>query len=209
MTTSAMTARSASWRRALAQNGWTLGVWLLLGGLLFWYATLIPVFGEFQITSISKNSLPLIYLAIGQAIIVIAGGIDLSLGALLLLSNVLAARFMEDQAFGSVLLIAVAMIVGLALLNALTGYVISISGVPDIVVTLATSYIWSGVALWILPSPGGGTAPELSLALHRRRVGNRWHLRHADPHDGDSGDRGICLVETQPPGPFPLCDWQR
>jgi ribose transport system permease protein len=32
--------------------------------------------------------------------------------------------------------------------------------VPDIVVTLATSYIWSGVALLILPSPGGGTAPE-------------------------------------------------
>ncbi|MCB0041541.1 MAG: hypothetical protein KDE23_17755, partial [Caldilinea sp.] len=26
---------------------------------------------------------------------------------------------------------------------------------------LATSYIWSGLALWILPSPGGGTAPEM------------------------------------------------
>jgi ribose transport system permease protein len=52
-----------------------------------------------------------------------------------------------------------ALILGIALLNGLTGYVISISGVPDIVVTLATSYIWSGVALWILPSPGGGTVP--------------------------------------------------
>jgi ribose transport system permease protein len=144
----------------LARNGWALGVWLLLGALLFWYATLIPVFGSFQISSISKNSLPLVYLAIGQAIIVIAGGIDLSLGALLLLSNVVAARFMEDQPFGVALLIALTVIVGLGLLNALTGYVISISGVPDIVVTLATSYMWSGLALWILPSPGGGTAPE-------------------------------------------------
>ena len=53
---------------------------VLLGVLLFWYSTLIPVFGLFQIASISKNSLPLVYLAIGQAIIVIAGGIDLSLG---------------------------------------------------------------------------------------------------------------------------------
>lgn len=152
--------RSAVWRRVLARNGWALGVWLLLGALLFWYATLIPVFGSFQISSISKNSLPLVYLAIGQAIIVIAGGIDLSLGALLLLSNVVAARFMEDQPFGVALLIALTVIVGLGLLNALTGYVISISGVPDIVVTLATSYMWSGLALWILPSPGGGTAPE-------------------------------------------------
>jgi ribose transport system permease protein len=136
-------------------------VWLLLGMLLLWYATLIPAFGEFQITSISKNSLPLVYLAAGQAIIVIAGGIDLSLGALLLLSNVIAARLMQGQPLGIVAMIAVALIVGLALLNAFTGYVITISGVPDIVVTLATSYIWSGVALWILPSPGGGTAPEM------------------------------------------------
>jgi ribose transport system permease protein len=110
--------------------------------------------------SISKNSLPLVYLAIGQGIIVIAGGIDLSLGALLLLSNAFAARFMDDQPLGIVLLIALAVITGIGALNALTGYVISISGVPDIVVTLATSYIWSGFALWILPSPGGGTAPQ-------------------------------------------------
>ncbi|MCB0183050.1 MAG: ABC transporter permease [Caldilineaceae bacterium] len=152
--------RSSPWWRGLARNGWVLGVWLLLGVLLFWYANLIPKFGAFQISSISKNSLPLIYLAIGQAIIVIAGGIDLSIGALLLLGDVLAARFMDGQPFVVVLLIAVAIICLLALLNAFVGYIISISGVPDIVVTLATSYIWSGVALWILPSPGGGTAPE-------------------------------------------------
>ncbi len=156
-----LNGRSAQWQRLLARNSWVLGVWLLLGALIVWYSTLIPVFGQFQIVSISKNSLPLIYLAIGQAIIVIAGGIDLSLGSLLLLSNVLAARFMDEQSLGVVFLVAVGVIVGLALLNGLTGYVISISGVPDIVVTLATSYIWSGLALWILPSPGGGTAPEM------------------------------------------------
>lgn len=158
-TTAISSKRPAKWHRNLTRNGWTMGVWLLLFALLFWYATLIPRFGTFQITSISKNSLPLVYLGIGQAIIVIAGGIDLSLGALLLLGNVLAARFMEGQPFGMVILIALALILAIAVLNALTGYIISVSGVPDIVVTLATSYIWSGVALWILPSPGGGTAP--------------------------------------------------
>ena len=49
MTTDILTARSASWQRVLARNGWTLGVWLLLGALLLWYSTLIPVFGEFQV----------------------------------------------------------------------------------------------------------------------------------------------------------------
>lgn len=155
-----LNGNGAWWWRVLARNGWVLGVWLLLSALIFWYSNLIPTFGSFQIASISKNSLPLIYLAIGQAIIVIAGGIDLSLGPLLLLSNVLAARFMDEQPFGIVLLIALGIIIALGFLNAFTGYIINISGVPDIVVTLATSYIWSGVALLILPSPGGGTAPE-------------------------------------------------
>jgi ribose transport system permease protein len=159
MTATGLTRPRRSWVRIFTRNGWTLGVWLLLAALLFAYANLIPRFGTFQITSITKNSLPLIYLAIGQAIIVIAGGIDLSLGALLLLSNVIAARAMEGQPLVLVLLLAVGIIALLALLNAFVGYVITLSGVPDIVVTLATSYIWSGVALWILPSPGGGTAP--------------------------------------------------
>lgn len=153
--------RRTSWWRPLIRNGWVFGVWLLLAGLLVWYANLIPKFGAFQISSISKNSLPLAYLAIGQALIVIAGGIDLSLGALLLLTNTIAARFMDGQPLVIVILVALATIAFISLLNGLVGYVINRSGVPDIVVTLATSYIWSGVALWVLPSPGGGTAPEL------------------------------------------------
>jgi ribose transport system permease protein len=159
MTMAVVARRDNPWRRLFIRNGWVLGVWLLLGILLVWYANLIPKFGEFQIVSISKNSLPLVYLAIGQAIIVIAGGIDLSLGALMLISNALAARLMDEQPIGVVIVIALTLIVGLGALNGMTGYVITLSGVPDIVVTLATSYIWSGLALWILPSPGGGTAP--------------------------------------------------
>jgi ribose transport system permease protein len=151
----------SDWRRTITRSSWVLGVWLLLGVLVLWYSTLIPVFGKFQVTSIAKNSLPLAYLAIGQAVIIIGGGIDLSIGAQLLLGNVIAARFMEDQPLGVVFLIGFAMIIGIGILNGLTGYVISISGIPDIVVTLAASYIWSGLALWILGSPGGGTAPEL------------------------------------------------
>jgi len=174
MITAVRSASSAVWRAGLARNTWTLGVWLLLSALLIWYATLIPVFGQFQVTSISKNSLPLVYLAIGQAIIVIAGGIDLSLGALLLLTNALAARFMDDQPFAMVLFIAIVLIAGLGILNAFVGYIISVSGVPDIVVTLATGYIWSGFALWILPSPGGGTAPEFRWLFTGAQSGITW-----------------------------------
>jgi ABC-type xylose transport system permease subunit len=149
------------------------------------------------------------YLAIGQAIIVIAGGVDLSLGSLLLLANVIAARFMEGQPVGIVFVIGVALILGIALLNGLTGYVITLSGVPDIVVTLAASYIWSGLALWILPSPGGGTAPEM-----------RWLFTGSESGIGGSYILPILmmllpailvflLARRSRIGLSDLCDWQQ
>lgn len=165
-----------SWRRHLGRSGWTLGVWGLLVLLLSWYATLIPVFGALQVTSITKNSLPLIYLAVGQAIIVIAGGIDLSMGALMLLSSVTAARLMDEQSFATTIVLAVLIVAALGGLGAIVGQVIVISGVPDIVITLATSYIWSGLALWILPSPGGGTASTFRWLFtgSESGIGDNW-----------------------------------
>jgi ribose transport system permease protein len=55
-------------------------------------------------------------------------------------------------------LIAIGLIVVAAALNGSVGWIINVSKVPDIVVTLATSFVFSGLALLILPSPGGGTS---------------------------------------------------
>jgi ribose transport system permease protein len=142
--------------RTLRRNGWTMGAWVLLGLLIAWYASLIPVFGSFQTSSILSFGLPVAYLAMAQGVVVVAGGVDLSIGSMMVLSNVVAARFMEDQGFGMALVIALAIVVGAMLLDAFVGWVITASRVPDIVVTLAMSFVLGGLALWVLPSPGGG-----------------------------------------------------
>jgi len=143
----------------LRRNAWDLGIWLLLVALVGYYTTLIPSFGDFQMASISKNSLPLVYLAIGQAIIVIAGGIDLSIGSQMVLSGAVAAQVMDERSFVATLILGMIIVLGGAVLNGIVGWVVNVSAVPDIVVTLATSFIWSGMALVVLPSPGGGTSP--------------------------------------------------
>lgn len=153
------TSRTVNWQRWRRRHGWTVGVWILLLILLVWYATLIPRFGTFQITSITKNSLPLVYLAVGQAVIVIAGGIDLSVGAMMVLANTAAAVFMDGRSLGAAILVGVLIMVGLGIVNGFVGWIITVSKVPDIVVTLATSFIYAGVALLVLPGPGGSTAP--------------------------------------------------
>ena len=146
------------WGKWLRRHGWTAGVWILLLAVIGYYAYLIPNFGAFQITSIAKNSLPLVYAAISQAVVVIAGGIDLGVGAMLILTNAIAAQLMDGQSFPMTLLIALLVILFAAALNGLVGWIISVSKVPDIVVTLATLFIFSGAALLVLPSPGGGTS---------------------------------------------------
>ncbi len=160
-TTVVVSPRRTRLPRQVRRGGWTIGVWALLIAMVGWYSSQIPQFGAFELTSITKGSIPLVCLAIGQAAIVIGGGVDLGLGAVMLLANVTAARAMEGKSFAAVIVIGLIVLVGAASVEALVGWVVSVSGVPDIVVTLATSYIWSGVALKVLPSPGGGTADRL------------------------------------------------
>jgi ribose transport system permease protein len=160
VSTSAVAARPGGfmWKRWIKRNGWTVGVWALLALSVAWYATLIPRFGTFEVTTILKSGLPLALLALAQGVIVLSGGVDLSIGSMLVLANVTSARFMEGQDFTTTLIIAVVVLVAAAVLDAVVGWIISVSRVPDIVVTLATSFVFAGLALWILPSPGGGTS---------------------------------------------------
>jgi ribose transport system permease protein len=100
-----------------------------------------------------------------QTVIVISGGIDLSVGAMMVLTNCIAARLMLDQDLGTVVLVALLVLVVAMVLSGLIGTVIVVSGVPDIVVTLAASFILAGLALIVLDGPGGGTHPRFQELL--------------------------------------------
>lgn len=149
---------TAAWRRGLRRHGWTIGVWLLFLGLVAWYSTLIPRFGSFEVASIVNNGAPWVFLAVAQAVIIVAGGIDLGVGGLLVLTNVTAARFMEGQSFEATIVIAIAAVLAAVLINSIVGWIITASKVPDIVITLGSLYVFGGLALAVLPNPGGGTS---------------------------------------------------
>ncbi len=52
-----------------------------------------------------------------------------------------------------------------AAVGAVTGLLVTLLRLPPIIVTLATSFIWTGVALLIMPIPGGSVPESLSDAL--------------------------------------------
>jgi ribose transport system permease protein len=108
--------------------------------------------------------LPLALAAAAQAIVVISGGIDLSIGSMIAVSNVLSASMMQHAAFGQSLALSILVLVAGAGQGLLNGLVVAFSRIPDVVATLTTGFIWGGVALLILERPGGG-APAAYLNI--------------------------------------------
>ena len=159
--------------RLLRRNAWTLGTYALFVAVMIFTISIHPDYGPFEVQSLVVGALPLAFAAVAQTCVVLGGGIDLSIGAMMAVANVLAARYMLGHDFQSALLISVAVLVGGTLAGALNGVIALRTKVPDIVVTLAMSFVWGGVALLILPKPGGG-APEQFLELASGNLFTPW-----------------------------------
>lgn len=161
MTMTQLPASISTVTRLRRRHSWLAAVAVLFLALFVLRFTQVPTFGGFEIRTILAGSMTLAFLAMAQAIVVISGGINLAVGALMVFANCACARLMEGQSVPVALLIAVGVILACAAISALIGYIIAISGVPDIVVTLAASFVIGGAAYLVLPSPGGGMPAEL------------------------------------------------
>ena len=163
--------RLASWRPA--QHAWSLGLLGFLALLLVFTKLIQPTYGVTGVQGLAISVLPLALAAVAQAVVVIAGGIDLSIGSMMALTSVVAAVLMKGQSeeFGVVVVLGV-LLLGLVL-GAVNGGLVVITRVPDIVVTLAMSFVWAGFALLVLARPGGGSATWLK-DLVTGSLGNEW-----------------------------------
>ena len=153
--------RVASARGGLARwargDSWTVGLIVIFVGLFIFTKILRPTYG---LDALAIASLPVAFAAAGQAIAVISGGIDLSIGSVMALTNVIAASLLLSYPELSVPVVLFVLLVGL-LIGAVNGVLVVISRVPDIVVTLAMLFVWAGAALLVLGTPGGASAPWL------------------------------------------------
>jgi ribose transport system permease protein len=108
---------------------------------------------------------PLIIVGIAQTLVILTGGIDLSIGGIVGLSNVVAASLpWVDRPGNVVLWVLLPPLVGLAL-GLANGFIITRGGFPPLIVTLATGAIWKGISLFILPVPGGEVSVGVARAI--------------------------------------------
>jgi ribose transport system permease protein len=151
--------------RALRREAWVLGLFGIFALLLVATMLIQPGYGGNDFGSLARAALPYAFATAAQAVVVIAGGIDLSIASMMALTSVTAARMMDGAPEETALLV-VPFVLGMgAGLGALNGLLIVVTRVPDIVVTLAMLFVLQGAALLVLGAPGGSAAAWLRAAI--------------------------------------------
>lgn len=108
-----------------------------------------------NVNRLIEAAFPLMMVAFGQTICLLIGGIDISLGSIVSLTNVVCITFINvDSEFGWIPGILAAIVCGF-LCGALNGFITQQFHIPALIVTISMSIVYAGLALFIMPVPGG------------------------------------------------------
>ncbi|TCK84332.1 ATP-binding cassette domain-containing protein [Paraburkholderia sp. BL9I2N2] len=112
------------------------------------------------LTILLNFALPAIFVAMAQMAVIAAGDIDLGIGAFVSLVNCIAATLLARSS-----LLGWFALAALVAAYAAMGTLIHVRRLPSIVITLGASFVWLGLALLVLPGPGGAPPSWLPALL--------------------------------------------
>ncbi|CAH2406004.1 ABC transporter permease [Mesorhizobium ventifaucium] len=104
-------------------------------------------------------AIPIALATIAQMFVIAGNELDLSIGTFVGFVGCVTATWLKDAP-----LVGVLILLGSICVYALLGALIYLRNLPSIVVTLGMSFVWQGLAILILPKPGG-KAPDWLLSL--------------------------------------------
>ncbi|TIU96163.1 MAG: ABC transporter permease [Mesorhizobium sp.] len=104
-------------------------------------------------------AIPIALATIAQMFVIAGNELDLSIGTFVGFVGCVTATWLKDAP-----LVGVLILLGSIGVYALLGALIYLRNLPSIVVTLGMSFVWQGLAILILPKPGG-KAPDWLLSL--------------------------------------------
>jgi ribose transport system permease protein len=114
----------------------------------------------FGLNLMLQYAVPIALATIAQMFIITVNDLDLSIGPFVGLVGVIAATVLNvNPALGVLALLACVLAYGLV------GALIHVRNLPSIVVTLGLSFVWLGIAVMILPAPGGKAPPLLKTIM--------------------------------------------
>jgi ribose transport system permease protein len=108
-------------------------------------------------------AVPIALATIAQMLVMTINDLDLSMGTFVSFAACVTATFLNDTP-----LLGIAILAGAIGVYAVIGVLIYVRDLPSIVVTLGMSFVWGGLAVLILPAPGG-SAPTWIRAIMTSR----------------------------------------
>ena len=159
--------RRSRWNDLAARNPALFALVLFVISIVINFILQPNMFARDTLNSNMRVFLPIILMSVGQAVVILGGGIDISVGGIVSIVNtILATRVGLEGSPGQMWqYVWVSIFVGL-LAGALNGFFIAYLRLQPIITTYATSFIYAGFALYILPNPGGGIPAKIA-ALYR------------------------------------------
>lgn len=141
---------------------------ILLVGVIIVNAILQPnLLAQDILNSNMRVFLPLILLAVGQTFVMIGGGIDISVGGIVsIINTILATQVGLDGTPEKIWLFVLVSILSGVLAGALNGFFVAYLRLQPIITTYASGFLFAGLALFILPNPGGGI-PRVATDFYR------------------------------------------
>lgn len=154
--------RRPAWRPALARSRGLLVALAVLALLFLTVGAITPgPFSYFELSFMSAGGATLALAAMGQTLVILTGGFDLSAGAVVSLVNVALASQMGPGIGSQAAMGLAALAIGGAV-GAFNGFFVAFVRLQPIVVTLASMFIVQGITLLVMDTPGGTIPPEFS-----------------------------------------------
>jgi ribose transport system permease protein len=139
----------------------------VLIGLFALSAALSPYpVSYFDVSFLASGGATTAFAAMGQTLVILSGGFDLSAGAVVSLVNAVLASSMDPADFEASVPFwtAYGVLIGMAV-GAFNGFFIAVLRLQPIVVTLATMFMVQGLTLLVLSKPGGFVSPSLGVYM--------------------------------------------
>jgi ribose transport system permease protein len=133
--------------------------------LLFVVSSLgaVPL-GYYDISQMATGGATLAIVSMGQTLVILSGGFDLSAAAAVSLVNVVLASLPSSVAASPMLLALIGIAIGMGI-GGFNGFFIAVIRLQAIVVTLSTMFILQGISLLVMDKPGGRIGSSLSDIL--------------------------------------------
>src|SRR5882724_3668780 len=125
----------------------TLSLTLILIGIAWLNARAISYFGFNLMLNLA---IPIALATMAQMFVIAGNDLDLSIGTFVGFVCCVTATWLHDAPWLGVLAL-----IGCIALYAALGALIYLRNLPSIVVTLGMSFVWQGLAILLLPKPGG------------------------------------------------------